>query len=128
MAEILTGARKYRVGLILAHQELRQLEREREVASAVSSCFTCVVFRVGDDDAKKLSEGFASFEARDLQNLETGQAICRIEWSDYDFNLSVPYSDEPEEGEAAKRRDEVITALRKKYARARAEIEAVLKS
>jgi hypothetical protein len=37
MTEILTGARKYRLGLILAHQELRQLERDREVASAVLS-------------------------------------------------------------------------------------------
>jgi len=128
MAEILTGARKYRVGLILAHQELRQLEREREVASAVSSCFTRVVFRVGDDDARKLAEGFAAFEARDLQNLETGQAICRIERSDYDFNLRIPYPEEPDESQAARRRDEVITASRKKNARARAEIEAALKS
>ncbi|MBM3883197.1 MAG: hypothetical protein FJ387_26365 [Verrucomicrobia bacterium] len=29
MAEILTGARKYRVDLILAHQELRQLQRDK---------------------------------------------------------------------------------------------------
>ena len=34
MAEILSGARKYRLGLVLAHQELRQLERDSEVASA----------------------------------------------------------------------------------------------
>jgi hypothetical protein len=128
MAEILTGARKYRVGLILAHQELRQLQRDQEVASAVSSCFTRVVFRVGDDDARKLAEGFASFEARDLQNLETGQAIARVERSDYDFNLSVPYPDEPDEAQAAKRREEVITASRKKYATARADVEAMLRN
>jgi len=128
MAEILTGARKYRVGLVLAHQELRQLERDREVASAVSACHSRIVFRVGDDDARKLAEGFASFDARDLQNLETGQAICRVERSDYDFNLSVPCADEPDEAQAAKRRAEVITASRNKYARARADIEAALKS
>jgi len=47
MSEILTGARKYRLGLILAHQELRQLERDREVASAVlSNPYTRVVFRL----------------------------------------------------------------------------------
>ena len=41
MAEILSGARKYRLGLILAHTELRQLERDKEVASAVlSNAFT----------------------------------------------------------------------------------------
>src|SRR5947208_7206793 len=82
MAEILAGARKYRIGLILAHQELRQLQRDSEVASAVmSNPYTRVCFRVGDDDAKKLADGFASFEARDLQNLGTGEAIARIERS-----------------------------------------------
>src|SRR4029077_5433264 len=76
MAEILSGARKYRVGLVLAHQELRQLERDSEVASAVmSNPYTRVCFRVGDDDARQLADGFASFEARDLQNLGTGEAI-----------------------------------------------------
>jgi hypothetical protein len=37
MAEILAGTRKYRVGLVLAHQELHQLQRDSEVASAVMS-------------------------------------------------------------------------------------------
>jgi hypothetical protein len=49
MAEILSGARKYQLGLTLAHQELKQLERDREVASAVlSNPYTRIVFRVGD--------------------------------------------------------------------------------
>src|SRR5260370_16767394 len=88
MAEILSGARKYRVGLILAHQELRQLQRDSEVSSAVmSNPFTRIVFRVGDDDARKLADGFGFFESRDLQNLETGQAVARVERSDFDFNL-----------------------------------------
>ena len=91
MAEILSGARKYRIGLTLAHHELHQLQRNPEVASAVMSHpFTRIVFRVGDDDAKKLAEGFSYFEAKDLRNLETGQAVCRVERSDYDFNLTVP--------------------------------------
>jgi hypothetical protein len=128
MAEILTGARKYRLGLVLAHQELRQLQRDQEVASAVlSNPGTRICFRVGDDDAKKLAEGFSSFEARDLQNLETGQAICRVERSDWDFNLSIPLPEEAPEPEAAQRREEVIAVSRKKYATPRAEIEAALR-
>ena len=92
MAQILSGARKYRIGLTLAHQELHQLERNRDVASAVlSNPYTRIVFRVGDNDAKRLADGFAFFEVRDLQNLETGQAICRIEKADNDFNLTVPF-------------------------------------
>ncbi|MHB8519861.1 MAG: type IV secretory system conjugative DNA transfer family protein [Limisphaerales bacterium] len=127
MAEILGGARKYRIGLILAHQELRQLDRNSDVASAVlSNPYTRVVFRVGDDDARKLAQGFASFEARDLQNLGTGEAVCRLERSDYDCNLTVPLPEEIDETEAAERRRKVIEASRQKYGTPRAEIESVL--
>jgi hypothetical protein len=126
MAEILSGARKYRIGLTLAHHELHQLQRNPEVASAVMSHpFTRIVFRVGDDDAKKLAEGFSYFEAKDLRNLETGQAVCRVERSDFDFNLSVPLPVEPDKDTAAARRQEVITVSRREYGTARAEVEAM---
>lgn len=127
MAEILTGARKYRLGLVLAHQELRQLQRDSEAASAVmSNPYTRVVFRVGDEDARKLAEGFGSFEARDLQNLGTGEAICRVERSDFDFNLSVPLPKEPDPSLASEIRKRVVTASREKFALPRAEVEAAL--
>ena len=127
MAEILTGARKYRVGLILAHQELRQLQRDSEVAGAVlSNPYTRIVFRVGDDDARKLASGFASFEPEDLQNLETGKAVVRVERSDFDFNLIVERPEDPHEEEVADRRQAVIDASRRKYATPRAEVEAKL--
>ena len=92
MATLLTGARKYGIGLVLAHQELRQLlNQDRDVAGAVlANTATRVCFRVGDDDARKLEDGFASFTARDIQNLGIGQAICRIERADWDFSLSTP--------------------------------------
>jgi len=127
MAEILSGTRKYRIGLTLAHHELHQLQRNPEVASAVMSHpFTRIVFRVGDDDAKKLAEGFSYFEAKDLRNLEIGQAIARVERSDFDFNLSVPLPAEPDKDAAATRRQEVTTVSRQKYGTPRADIEAVL--
>ena len=127
MAEILSGARKYRIGLTLAHHELHQLQRNPEVASAVMSHpFTRIVFRVGDDDAKKLAEGFSYFESKDLRNLETGQAVCRVERSDFDFNLSVPLPASLDANAAAARRQEVITRSREKYGTARADVEAKL--
>jgi hypothetical protein len=127
MAEILSGARKYRIGLTLAHHELHQLQRNSEVASAVMSHpFTRMVFRVGDDDAKKLAEGFSFFEAKDLRNLEAGQAVCRVERSDYDFNLAVPLPKEPDKNSAVARRQEVITVSRNKYGTARSDVEAML--
>lgn len=127
MSEILSGARKYRIGLALAHQELRQLQRDSEVASAVlANPGTRVCFKVGDDDARKLSDGFSFFEAKDLQNLGTGEAICRVERSDFDFNLSIPFPAEPPDAEAAERRNEVIAASRKKYGKRIAEVEAAM--
>jgi hypothetical protein len=129
MAEILSGARKYRLGLTLAHQELRQLQRDPEVASAVmANCYTRVCYRVGDSDARALESGFSFFEARDLQNLGTGEAICRIERSDFDFNLSVPRPEMPTDEEAIERRCQVVTASRDKYATPRAVVEADLRA
>jgi hypothetical protein len=124
MAEILAGARKYRVGLILAHQELHQLQRDAEVASAMANCATRIVFRVGDNDAHALEKGFSSFVAKDLQNLDTGEAIARIERSDGDFNLSIPLPKEVDPAQASETRQRVITASREKYATPRDEIEA----
>jgi hypothetical protein len=124
----LSGARKYRIGLTLAHHELHQLQRSPEVASAVMTHpYTRIVFRVGDDDAKKLAEGFSYFKAKDLRNLETGQAIVRVERSDFDFNLSVPLPAAPDAATVAARRQEVITVSGKKYGTARVDVEVMLK-
>ena len=128
MAEILSGARKYRLGLTLAHQELRQLQRDSEVASAVlSNAGTRICFRVGDDDAKKLADGFSLFEAQDLRNLDTGKAVCRVERSDYDFNLTVPLPDQLDEEAMEDRRHSVILASRSKYATSCSELEKAFK-
>ena len=127
MAEILTGARKYRVGLVLAHQELHQLEADRDVASAVlANCCTRVAFRVSDRDARELDSGFAHFEASDLQNLGVGEAICRVERSEADFNLKVSEPEPVDEDDAAITREEVTAISRAKYARPRSEVEAEL--
>ena len=76
MASILSGARKYHLGLTLAHQDLRQLlSRDLELASAViSNPCTRICFRVGDQDAQKLADGFSFFGPKDLQNLGIGEA------------------------------------------------------
>jgi predicted DNA-binding transcriptional regulator AlpA len=128
MAAILSGARKFSMGLIIAHQELQQLaSRESDIASAViSNPYTRICFRLGDFDAKKLAEGFSSFNAKDLQNLGIGEAICRIERSEYDFNLrTLPLP--PVEPELARRRAELIVASsRDLYATRREDVEALL--
>ncbi|NOS71119.1 MAG: type IV secretion system DNA-binding domain-containing protein [Verrucomicrobia bacterium] len=128
MGQILTGARKYRLGLVLAHHDLKQLQREPEVASLVlSGPYTRICFRVGDDDARKLGDSLSYFEPRDLQNLGQGEAVVRVERNDYDFNLRVTKSDEPDAGQASQTRQAVIESSREQYAKLRSEIEATLK-
>jgi len=123
LAECLTGVRKYGLGLVLAHQELRQVEREPDVLGALLNAGTRIIFRVGDRDARTLENGFTSFSARDIQNLETGRAICRVERSDWDFNLAIEHPRYPDLVSAQKRRALVVAANRKKYAVARERIE-----
>jgi predicted DNA-binding transcriptional regulator AlpA len=124
LASILSGARKYRIGLILAHQELRQLaSRDADVTSAVlSNPCTRICFRVGDADAKKLEDGFSTFDAKDLQNLGVGDAICRVERADFDFNLlTIPLP--PPRADAEERRQRIINLSRERYAARRDGIE-----
>jgi TraM recognition site of TraD and TraG len=118
MSAILSGARKYNLGLILAHQEFRQLwGRDQDVASAViSNPYTRICFRLGDFDAQKLADGFAAFSASDLQNLGVGQAIARVERNEYDFNLTTFPPPELDEEAAARRRAEIIRLSRDQYA------------
>lgn len=106
MASMLTGARKYRVGLVLAHQELRQLwNQDKDVAGAVlANAATRICFRVGGEDAKALEGGFSSFSQTDLQNLGLGQAVCRVDRADWDFSLEtepMPAVGAPERERAA---------------------------
>lgn len=89
MNTLLSGVRKYQLGLILAHQNVHQLQKaDSNVASSVLSPIGArICFRVGSDDAKKLSEGFSYFEPPDFQNLSTGEAIATIEKPECDFSL-----------------------------------------
>lgn len=128
MTQILAGARKYGLGLILAHQELRQLEsRDPDVASSVlANPATQILFRLGDADARRMDKQLTSFDAHDLQNLAVGQAVTRIERAEWDFNLSVPLPPEV----PADARNEITNKVRERsrtrYAVPRVEVEAKL--
>jgi hypothetical protein len=125
MASVLSGARKYGLGLVLAHQELRQLaSKDSEVASSVlSNPATRICFRLGDADAKKLAAGFSFFEAEDLQNLGVGEAICRVERAEYDFNLKTLPLPKTELAAARAHCERIIALSRERYGRRREEVE-----
>lgn len=128
ITSVLSGARKYGIGLTLAHQDLRQLRsRSEDVASAVlSNAYTRIVFRTSDSDAKALAEGFSFFEASDIQNLGIGEAIARIERQAFDFNLKVSKPKALDPSVAATSRLRVINASRQAFATPRHDVEASL--
>ncbi|MBV9242960.1 MAG: type IV secretory system conjugative DNA transfer family protein, partial [Acidobacteria bacterium] len=130
LESVLSGSRKYNLGLTLAHQEFRQLQsRSQEVASSVlSNCYTRVCFRLGDNDAERFAGGFSSFDAKALQNLGIGEAIARIERADYDFNLSVDAVPPVARQVAKARVDAIRESSRRTYGRPRSEVEDELRT
>ncbi len=87
ISSILSGARKYGIGLILAHQELNQIKDVEISNSVLSNANIRICFRLGDVDAKRLEGGFSSFDNNDLQNLNIGGAIVRVQRNTNDFSL-----------------------------------------
>ena len=128
MSHILSGARKYGLGLILAHQDMQQLVKyDSELASSViSNPGTRVCFRLGDIDAKRLEEGFSYFDAKDLQNLSVGEAICRIDRPENDFNLSISQMPKPLGNIGEERKESIIANSREKYGTPKSEVEKLL--
>lgn len=130
MEAILSGARKYGLGLILAHQDLRQIQsRSADVLNSVlSNPYSRICFRVGDHDARTLADGLGHFDAKDLQSLGTGQAIMRVERAEFDFNLTTPMLPPADSQRGASLRAAVVERSRTVFGRPRAEIEALLRS
>ncbi len=118
MAQLLAGARKYGLGLTLAHQDLRQLEAKApEVSSALfGNAGTRIAFRVGDRDAKALSEGLSFFGPADLMSLRVGEAIARIDNAQGDCNLATRLLPGVPAHVATERRETVALHSRERYA------------
>jgi hypothetical protein len=78
LAGMLSELRKYRVGLVLAHQFAAQLEEE--VKDAIfGNVGTLIAFRVGPDDARVLHKQFSpEFEDADLVNLPDHASAVRL--------------------------------------------------
>lgn len=129
MSSILSGARKYHLGLVLAHQDMQQLiKQDSELASSViANAGTRVCFRVGDADAKRFEDGFSFFEAKDLQNLETGEAIVRVDRPEFDFNIAVTPLPELESDIVETITNYVVSKSREKYGTPKKQVEESLR-
>lgn len=89
LSTLFSGVRKYGLGLTVAHQSLHQLHAEApEVErSVLSNAYTRIVFRVAEEDARKLEPGIRPFTSSDLLELQRGEAIVRVGPSGKAFTL-----------------------------------------
>lgn len=126
--EMLSGVRKYNTGLVLSHQDLQQLQREdgELLNSVLGNVYTRIVFRVGEPDARKLKDGFTSFDVADLQNLGRGEAVVRIEQPQYDCSLDTVQLPAVSKEVKEERLQAVVAHSRSEYAQERSTVEAVL--
>jgi hypothetical protein len=135
-ATILSEARKYRLGLIIAHQYLGQLQQGAGAQGAGSSDLrdavfgnagTMVAFRIGVEDAEVMSKEFApTFNEFDLVNVDRFNAFCKLlinQTASKPFNMGTyplpkPTADQLKVAEA------IRELSRLKYGRPRAQVEA----
>ena len=94
---ILSEARKYRLGLILAHQYLDQLEKESKLSGNVSlkgaifgNVGTMMFYKIGPQDAETCAKEMAPvFSEQDLVNLEAFKGSMKLS---IDSQPSRPFS------------------------------------
>lgn len=86
-AEILSEARKYRLGLIIAHQFVEQLKQTGSdflMAAIFNNCGTTVTFRVGATDSQFYEKVYydkdtdKGYKANDIANLGRGEVVIRV--------------------------------------------------
>ena len=116
---MLSRARKYALGLVLAHQQMGQIGESlmREILGNVG---TVVAFQVGATDARRLSRELVGevdgqlvpVDAEQLVSLRVGEAICRIGRNVFRLR-TLP----PPKGGSARVRDEIVRRSRARYAR-----------
>ena len=86
-AEILSEARKYRLGLIIAHQFIDQLKQTGSnflTAAIFNNCGTTISFRMGTPDAKFVEDMYydkdteKGFKGNDITSLGLGEIVMRV--------------------------------------------------
>src|SRR3954453_9594222 len=78
LATMMSELRKYRLGLVLAHQYMHQLEPEIRHA-VLGNAGTLISFRVGPEDATLLADEFQpTFEVLDLLRLPNRSLYLKL--------------------------------------------------
>jgi hypothetical protein len=125
MVELFPEARKFHLGITLAHQYLDQLTEELRHA-ILGNVGTMVVFRVGARDAGMLAQEFApEVSPTDLVSLPNREAYLQLL---VDGTTTRPFSATmlPPPVSHRSLREEIIAASRRRYCRPVAEVEREL--
>ena len=123
-ANILSGARKYRLSLVVANQHMTQLKEEMR-DSVLGNVGTAVSFRIGAEDADKLVKQFyhERFEISDLTRLPLGHTITRTligGTPTAPFNMETLPPQTAFDNDRKERNEKLLLG---KYGRPRAEVE-----
>jgi hypothetical protein len=125
-ANILSEARKYRLGLIMAHQYMEQLD-EKVLAAVIGNVGSLVTYRVGSTDAEILAKEFApTFIEEDLVNLPKFNIYLKLM---IDGVSSRPFSSLtlPPIGFSTGSTEKVVRVTRERYGTPRDKIEEKIK-
>jgi hypothetical protein len=122
-ADILSEARKYKLGLIVANQYIEQMEEE--VRNAVfGNAGTMITYRVGAFDAEVLEKEFApTFMATDLVNLGKFQIYLKLMIDDVSSSPFSATALPPILPPEITFKNEVIKSSRDQFGRPRAMVE-----
>ena len=122
---MLSEARKFGLGLVLANQFFSQIKDPRIMESIVGNVGTTICFRLGREDAEALEPQFLPFFDRyDLANLPNWNACVKTTAGG---QVAAPFSLRtvlPRTAPDAQAGQEVKARSRKKYGRSRAVVEA----
>lgn len=124
-AEILSEARKYGLGLTIAHQYIAQLPEEVRDA-VIGNVGTMILFRVGTPDGESLQKEFSPvFSVEDMINLPKAHIYTKLL---VDGFAAQPFSaiTLPPRHIEQSYRDAVIASSRAQYARPREEVENLI--
>ena len=120
---MLSEARKFGLGLVLANQFLTQIRNPRIIQSIFGNVGTTISFRVGRDDAEQLARLFDPyFSVRDLTNLPNWTACVK---GNVGGQVVTPYSLStvpPPAGDSGMR-ERVREKSRHRYGRPQAEVD-----
>jgi hypothetical protein len=124
--QILSGARKYSLSLVLVLQHLDQVE-SNILNSLLTNTATQVFFRQSERDSKRLSSSFSFFEPEDFMELDLGEALVRVNMRNNDFNLkTLPLKSNVSGEEAEGIKSYIVQNSREVYALSKEEVGKII--